>query len=69
MRLKRFDAAQPQFESLLKMGYRPSRMHFGLGQIAEAKGDLARARSAYREALRLEPGFADARSALTRVGG
>ena len=26
------------------MGYRPSRMHFGLAQIAEAKGDLTRAR-------------------------
>ena len=69
MRLKRFDAAQPQFEALLRMGYRPARMHFGLGQIAEAKGDIGRARSEYREAVRLEPGFADARAALMRVGG
>ena len=44
MRTKLFDAAQPQFEALLRMGYRPSRMHFGLAQIAEAKGDLTRAR-------------------------
>ena len=36
-------AAQPQFEALLRMGYRPSRMHFGLAQIAEAKGDAKRA--------------------------
>ena len=69
MRLKRFDAAQPQFEALLRMGYGPARMHFGLGQIAEAKGDIGRARSEYREAVRLEPGFADARAALMRVGG
>ena len=68
MRLKRFDAAQPQFESLLKMGYRPSRMHFGLAQIAEARGDLAKARAEYAEAARLEPGFAEARAALARVG-
>ena len=32
-------------------------------------GDLTRARSEYREAVRLEPGFADARSALARLGG
>ena len=69
MRTKLFAVAQPQFEALLRMGYRPSRMHFGLAQIAEAKGDVARARSEYREAVRLEPGFADARAALARLGG
>jgi len=69
MRTKLFEVAQPQFEALLRMGYRPSRMHFGLAQIAEAKGDVARARSEYREAVRLEPGFADARAALARLGG
>ena len=31
-------SARPQFEALLRMGYRPSRMHFGLAQIAEATG-------------------------------
>ena len=69
MRTKQFDAAQPQFEALLRMGYRPSRMHFGLAQIAEAKGDLTRAVVEYREAVRLEPSFADARAALARLGG
>ena len=69
MRTKQFEVAQPQFEALLRMGYRPSRMHFGLAQIAEARGDLGRARSEYREAVRLEPGFADARAALARLGG
>jgi choline-sulfatase len=67
MRLKRFDAAQPQFEALLRMGYRPARMHFGLGQIAEARGDAARARAEYQEAARLEPSFAEARAGLARV--
>jgi len=69
MRTKQYDAAQPQFEALLRMGYRPSRMHFGLGQVAEAKGDVTRALAEYREALRLEPSFADATAALARLGG
>ena len=60
MRTRRFDLAQPQFEMLLRMNYRPSRMHFGLAQIAEAKGDAARAIAEYREAVTLEPSFADA---------
>src|SRR4051812_10524355 len=67
MRTRQFDAAQPQFEALLKMGYRPARMHFGLAQIAEAKGDLKRAIEEYREAVRLEPSFAEAKSALGRL--
>jgi hypothetical protein len=69
MRTKEYDRAQPQFEALLKMGYRPSRMHFGLAQIAEAKADLRRAIVEYREAVRLEPTFADAKAALARLGG
>ncbi|MGH9144267.1 MAG: sulfatase-like hydrolase/transferase, partial [Vicinamibacterales bacterium] len=69
IRLRQFDIARPQFETLLRMGYRPSRMHFGLAQIAEATGDTARAVSEYREAIRLEPSFADARAALARLGG
>ena len=69
MRLRLFDIAQPQFEALLRMKYRPSRMHFGLAQIAEAKDDKARAAAEYREALTLEPSFADAKAALARLGG
>jgi tetratricopeptide (TPR) repeat protein len=67
MRTRQFEVAQPQFEALLGMGYRPSRMHFGLAQIAEAKGDRARAATEYREAVRLEPAFADAKAALARL--
>ncbi|MCU1385177.1 MAG: hypothetical protein JWL71_3874 [Acidobacteria bacterium] len=69
MRTRQFAVAQPQFEALLRMGYRPSRMHFGLAQIAEAEGDAARAVAEYREAVRLEPSFADAKAALARLGG
>jgi arylsulfatase A-like enzyme/Tfp pilus assembly protein PilF len=69
MRTRQFDLARPQFETLLRMGYRPSRMHFGLAQIAEAKGDAARAVAEYREAIRLEPSFADAKAALAKLGG
>jgi Tfp pilus assembly protein PilF len=67
MRTARFAEAEPQFEALLRMGYRPSRMHFGLAQVAEAKGDLERASAEYREAVKLEPSFEDAKRALARV--
>ena len=69
MRTRQFDVARPQFDALLRMGYRPSRMHFGLAQVAEAKGDAARAIAEYREAIRLEPSFADAKAALAKLGG
>lgn len=69
MRSRLFDIAQPQFEALLRLNYRPSRMHFGLAQIAEAKDDVARAIAEYREAVKLEPSFADAKAALARLGG
>jgi arylsulfatase A-like enzyme/Tfp pilus assembly protein PilF len=68
MRLRQYDAAKPQFEKLLEMGYRPSRMHFGLAQIAEAKRDTKTAVSEYRLALQAEPGLAEAKSALARLG-
>ena len=69
MRTRQFDLARPEFETLLRMGYRPSRMHFGLAQIYEAKGDPARAISEYREAVRLEPSFTDAKTALAKLEG
>jgi len=50
------------------MGYRPSRMHFGLGQIAEARGETKEAIAHYRHALQLEPAFALAKAALARLG-
>ena len=68
MRLRQYDIAKPQFEKLLEMGYRPSRMHFGLAQIAEAKGDTKTAVSEYRLALQTEPGLNEAKAALARLG-
>jgi choline-sulfatase len=68
MRVGQYDMARPQFEALLKMGYRPSRMHFGLGQVAEAKGDAKTAVAQYRLALMVEPGLAPAKAALSRLG-
>ena len=63
----RHDAAKPQFEALLQMGYRPARMHFGLGQIAEARGDAKAAADEYRLALQFEPNLKEATAALGRV--
>ena len=67
MRLRQYDTARAEFERLLQMGYRPSRMHFGLGQIAEAGGDARKAIAEYRLALQFEPGFAEATAALSRL--
>jgi len=68
MDMGRYDAARPQFEALIKMGYRPARMHFGLGQVAEAAGDAKKAIAEYRLALQLEPTLAPAKTALSRLG-
>jgi arylsulfatase A-like enzyme/Tfp pilus assembly protein PilF len=68
LRMKQPAVAQAQFESLLQLGYRPARMHFGLAQAAEAQGDVKRAVVEYRLALQLEPALNQAREALTRLG-
>ncbi len=67
LQLGRLDTAREQFTILLQVGYRPSRMHFGLGQVARAEGDAKRAAAEYRESLRLEPTFAPAKVALGEV--
>ena len=38
-----------------------------LGVIAEKRGDRAAARSAYEEALKLDPAFAQARESLVKL--
>jgi Tfp pilus assembly protein PilF len=68
MRTRQFDVARPHVEALLKMGYRPGRMHFALAQIAESKGDTRLAIAEYRLALQSEPTLAEAKNALTRLG-
>jgi hypothetical protein len=67
LQVGRLDTAREQFTILLRLGYRPSRMHFGLGQVARAEGDAKRAAAEYRESLRLEPAFAAAKAALAEV--
>jgi arylsulfatase A-like enzyme/tetratricopeptide (TPR) repeat protein len=67
LQLGRLEAAREQFTILLRLGYRPSRMHFGLGQVARAQGDAKRAAAEYRESLRIEPTFAAAKRALAEV--
>jgi len=62
------DEAREQFEMLLKMGYRPSRMHLGLGHVARINGDRSRAEAEFRLALELEPGLNEARVALAQIG-
>jgi arylsulfatase A-like enzyme/Tfp pilus assembly protein PilF len=69
MRTRQFDTARPQIEALLTMGYRPGRMHFALAQIAESKGDTKQAMAEYRLALQSEPGLAEAKRAMDRLGG
>ena len=68
MSMNQLDLAREQFETLLALGYRPSRMHYGLGNIAYARGDMKRAEAEYRLCLKLEPGFARAREALAKMG-
>lgn len=65
--LGRLDTAEEQFATLLRLNYRPSRMHFGLGQIAQARGNRQRAAAQYRLALKLEPAFGPAKTALEQV--
>jgi Tfp pilus assembly protein PilF len=67
-KLRRWDVAAPMFASLLEAGWQPSRAHFGLGQVAEARGDRATAAKEYQRALALDPGLDKARTALARVG-
>jgi arylsulfatase A-like enzyme/Tfp pilus assembly protein PilF len=69
MQTRQYGVAKPQVEALLAMGYRPSRMHFALAQIAEAQGDARTAVAQYRAALQIEPGLNEARAALGRLGG
>lgn len=65
--LKRFDIAEREARTLLESGYRPSRMQFTLGGLAQMQGQLDRAAQHYREALRLEPGLTMAAEALRQL--
>lgn len=64
---RRYDVAERELRLLLDLGYQPSRTHFALGRLAEAKGDKAAASVEYRRTLALEPTFAPAREALAAL--
>ncbi|HVL68339.1 MAG TPA: sulfatase-like hydrolase/transferase [Vicinamibacterales bacterium] len=63
----RLDVAEAQLRRLLDMGYEPARTHFGLGRVAEMRGDRAAAAAEYQRALALDPAFEPARQALAAV--
>ena len=69
MGLRRFDLAEPHLRYLEKIQYQPARTYHGLGVVAEARGDLARAAAEFRRALAIDPSFPPAREALARVSG
>ena len=69
VRLDKVDLAAEQFTALLAAGYQPARTHFGLGWVAEARGDRAAAMREYQRALAVDPGFAAAQRALARLEG
>jgi Tfp pilus assembly protein PilF len=59
----RFDEALVDFSQAAARAPSPGSL-FWLGRAAEAKGDFTRAEGAYRAALRMAPGMADARTHL-----
>jgi tetratricopeptide (TPR) repeat protein len=67
LRLGRFDLAEHEFQHLLEQNYQPSGGHFGLGMIAEARGDRSKALDHYRQAVALDPTFKEARQAADRL--
>jgi arylsulfatase A-like enzyme/tetratricopeptide (TPR) repeat protein len=67
MRLKQFDVAGAQFAALLALGYEPARSHYGLGRVAEGRGDRATAAKEYALALQLDSKLGAAREALDRL--
>lgn len=67
VRLNAVDVAATQFTALLALGYQPARTHYGLGWVAQTRGDRATALREYRRALALDPGLIVARDALARL--
>jgi arylsulfatase A-like enzyme/Flp pilus assembly protein TadD len=68
LRLRRLDLAEGEFRELIGMKYRPAETHYGLGRLAELRGDTRRAAVEYRQAIALNPSLADAKAALARIG-
>jgi cytochrome c-type biogenesis protein CcmH/NrfG len=66
------DKALRELERSRELEPEDARTHFALGLVHEAKADSAASIAAFREAVRIDPGFADARKtladALTAMG-
>jgi choline-sulfatase len=69
LQLGRFDVAEREFQHLLDVNFQPAGGHFGLGMIAEARGDRAKALAHYQRAIALDPAFKEARAAADRLKG
>ena len=63
------EARRDYLAALSADGGQPQYSYYGLGQIAEAQGDMAGARGFYAKALIAEPGYADASQRLAALGG
>lgn len=64
MAIGMLDVARDEFQVLFEMGHQPARSLYGLGQIAEARGDRKAAIGLYQKALQLNPALAVARKRL-----
>lgn len=69
VRLRQLDVAGREFTVLLGMKYRLAETHYGLGRVAELRGNKPRAAAEYRQALAINPALAEAKAALARLGG
>jgi arylsulfatase A-like enzyme/Flp pilus assembly protein TadD len=67
LRLRRLDLAEQELIALAAMQYRPAETRYGLGRVAELRGDRKRAAIEYRRALAINPALTDAKTALARV--
>jgi len=53
----------------VQVGAAPANAHYRLGLILDKKGDKAGARTEYQTAVRLNPGYDEAKKALAALGG
>jgi arylsulfatase A-like enzyme/Tfp pilus assembly protein PilF len=67
LQIEQFDVADAQLKALLEAGFEPARTHYGLGVVAESRGDRGTAAREYRRALTIDATLTAARQALARV--
>ncbi|HAP00238.1 MAG TPA: hypothetical protein DCQ83_09370 [Fibrobacteres bacterium] len=67
--LGRFDQAQALFEDIAKRSPNSAQVWFGLGYLAERRGNIGEAIQDYGRSSQLDPGFIAPQQALTRLLG